>query len=263
MLTKYLAGDPRDLTYSTIYSIWALSAFTPRLATFDEETLNAVSAAPHFPISPCVVAVLKSNILGAATELPPDQFHALMDRLQILPSADHTERLNGCTFMILIEFLEQLGPSAIAKFGPLDTLNFLVKRCPREPAPKSFQQRFAARLWDGANRVSMDSGLVDALIEWLFDASSESFNDVGARRAIGEAFENYSTNLSDDQIWQRQQINIVTARLRSPPDIVIDDNALVTVSGGSHSESDTSSQSSHEGDPYHTPFVSVESGFQA
>lgn len=71
MLTKNLASGPEYLTYPTLYSIWGSCVYCPQLAVFDEQTLTIVCASHVFPVSPCVIAVLKSDLLNAAANLSP------------------------------------------------------------------------------------------------------------------------------------------------------------------------------------------------
>lgn len=166
------------------------------------------------------------------------------------------------TFMILVEFLERLGPSAVANYGPVDTFNFLARRCPQGHGPPLFQHRFATWLLELTNQLSRDSVMVEAITEWFFNASSEYFNDIVARQKIGQALGNYLGVLSHDQSWPKQKINTVIAQLKSPPDIAFDGHTGTKVSSDDHATrpgSDTSSQSSRDGALYHTPSTSAQS----
>ncbi|KAJ7467616.1 hypothetical protein FB451DRAFT_1401606 [Mycena latifolia] len=114
-LTNYLRICPAAKAQITIYTIWALCLLDPRLAVFNEETLTAVRAAPKLWLSGCAIAALKSKILAAATDLPPVELNHLMKRLQIpvnasgtFPSGDPTDPMKIGTWMIFIEFLEQI-----------------------------------------------------------------------------------------------------------------------------------------------------------
>ncbi|KAJ7476443.1 hypothetical protein FB451DRAFT_1460526 [Mycena latifolia] len=56
MLTNYLVGGSGRYTYLTIFSIWCLCLWGPPMASFNEETLTAVHAAPRLRISACAIA---------------------------------------------------------------------------------------------------------------------------------------------------------------------------------------------------------------
>jgi hypothetical protein len=179
LLTKYLASGPGNLTQNTVYSVWVLCLSTPLLATFDEETLGAVSVAPLFPISPCAIAMLKSHIVTDGAELPPDELGSLMDRLQILDSTfDHEERRKQAHFTILIGLLEHtatmimLEPAVRNRGTATETFQFLARRCTQKSAPQSLQHRFAAwfcNILDGTSWYS-DNAIIRAVIDWLYNS---------------------------------------------------------------------------------------------
>ncbi|KAJ7304755.1 hypothetical protein DFH08DRAFT_1055375 [Mycena albidolilacea] len=208
LLTKYLKGDPGNLTQNTVYSIWVLCLSTPSLATFDEKTLGAVSVAPPFPISPCAIAMLKSQIVTDAAELPPDKLSNLMNRLQILDSTfDHEERRKQAHFTILIGFLEHhstvttLEPVVKNRRTAIETFQFLARRCTQKSAPQSLQLRFAAwiRNLDDPSWYS-DNDMIRAVIDWLYNSTScEPFDDMDARRMISDALTSYRAALPPDQ----------------------------------------------------------------
>jgi hypothetical protein len=154
ILTKYLAYPSNGNIDITLYSIWALCIYYPQSAAFTEQTLTIAQGFLQFPHATSVIAVLKWHILGAVTELLPDQAHTLMDRLQISPSTDLAERLKGTSFMVLVDWLENLSSSS-PMLAP--TFNFLSCRCPKECYPVSFQQRFTTWFVNTCNDPSISS----------------------------------------------------------------------------------------------------------
>jgi hypothetical protein len=204
---------------------------TPPLATFDEETLGAVSVAPRFPISPCAIAMLKSQIVTDAAELPPDKLSSLMNRLQILDSTfDHEERRKQAHFTILIEFLEHhstmamLEPIVRNRSTAIETFEFLARRCTQKSAPQSLQLRFAAWIHN-LEDPSWYSGndMIRAAIDWLYKSTScELFDDMDARRTIGDALTSYRAALPSGEGSLRGRARALACTLNSPlgnPDI--------------------------------------------
>ncbi|KAJ7467692.1 hypothetical protein FB451DRAFT_395660 [Mycena latifolia] len=208
MLTNYLAGDLGKDTQPTVFAIWALCLWSHRSAAFDVETLAAVRAVPKFGISACAVAALKSTILASATDLPPGQLDDLLERLQIpinppgtCSSSDQGETLRSGAWMILIEFLEQINPSLLSGEVPKNhtivTFHFLCGQC-LQPAPLLLQRRFASWLFDITNDPSSQP-ILNAVMDWLWAARPtglHQFDDIGTRRRISEALENYARTAS-------------------------------------------------------------------
>ncbi|KAJ7367217.1 hypothetical protein DFH08DRAFT_1072546 [Mycena albidolilacea] len=227
ILTKYLAYlSGGDNTYLTLYSIWSLCIFYPQFAAFTEQTLTVVHGFLQLPHTASVIAVLKLDILSAATELSPDQAHALMDRLQISPSIDLAERLKGAPFMVLVDWLENLSSSSHTLAA---TFNFLSCRCPKECYPISFQQHFTTWFVDTCNdpSISLKSyvvKLVEAIEDWLNDKNCvEHFDDIEVCRKLKEVLlkrlgvlilaPNESTEV------RISVINVIIARLRSSANV--------------------------------------------
>jgi hypothetical protein len=251
ILTKYLASG--DLTNNTLYSILELCKYYPQLAAFDEQTLTTVRAFPEFPVSSTVIAVLRLHILNAVSELSSEQAHSLMDRLQIWPSLDLAERLKGSTFTVLIEFLEQ----SDLLVPPLDgTFRYLSRRCPRENYPLLFQRRFAAWFLDTLkNHQSMAPDILElfeAIESWLYSESAGYFDNIGMRRILAEALENYLTVLPQDNKEARYRVPITVARLKSHPNMDHRQENLVSVDDDATTEEWDSSQISCD-DDYNTP----------
>ncbi|KAJ7859367.1 hypothetical protein B0H14DRAFT_2577278 [Mycena olivaceomarginata] len=216
---------PGNLTQNTVYSVWVLCLSTPLLATFDEETLGAVSVAPLFPISPCAIAMLKSHIVMDAAELPPDELGSLMNRLQILDSTfDHEERRKQAHFTILIGLLEHtatmimLEPAVRNRGTATETFQFLARRCTQKSAPQSLQHRFAAwfrNILDGTSWYS-DNAIIRAVIDWLYNSTScEPFDDVGVRKIISDALESYRATLPPEEEVLRSRARNVVFTLNS------------------------------------------------
>ncbi|KAJ7932894.1 hypothetical protein B0H13DRAFT_2512744 [Mycena leptocephala] len=109
-------------------------------------------------------------------------------------------------FLILVDFLEHLYSSATSdgwkSIRAIDTFRFLLGHCPREPVPRLLQHRFATWFFNTIDGPFIDSHrrMVIAVIDWLYDSfSSEQFDDMDARRRIGEALTKFSTTLSPDR----------------------------------------------------------------
>ncbi|KAF7343206.1 hypothetical protein MVEN_01751800 [Mycena venus] len=254
MLTNHL-GSAGDL-HRTLYSIWALCMSYPQLAAFDEQTLITVHAFSGFPISPCVIAVLKVRILGAAAELLPDQAHSLMDRLQISPSIDLAKRSKEAPFMVLIEWLEHVTGTS-SSHTLVDTFSFLSRCCPQEYYPLSFQQRFTTWFFDTCNDPSMGSEplkLVEEIETWLFRVPAEHFNDIEVRRALAVALVTHLGILAQDESNgdRRHRIDVIVARLSTPSDVVhLRENTGSVDDDATAEESDSSRISCNDG--YDTP----------
>ncbi|KAJ7132483.1 hypothetical protein C8R44DRAFT_902800 [Mycena epipterygia] len=197
LLTTYVASNPRDLIYSTLTQIfWLAVDRSPCLLVhFDEETLIAVSGAPHFFFTSCAAAVLKTRILMAGAELASDQLDALMDRLQIPASTSMgpTARWKEGFFPMLIDFLEQTDEQSMSddcnQQWAVLTFNFLVA-C-----------RFATWFLKTANgpAVTVHSKLMNAIIVWENRALLESLDDHVARKTICVAVNTYLVTLSGEQ----------------------------------------------------------------
>ncbi|KAJ6554818.1 hypothetical protein B0H19DRAFT_1263114 [Mycena capillaripes] len=229
LLTTYLAGSPGNRTQNTLYSIWFLSVYGPPLAVFGEETLSAVHAAPQFSITPSVVAVLKSNLVMGASELPQAELRLLMDRLQIAnltfetdAPADSMERWNHAPFTILIEFLEHdlSVPDPGSKHRATDTFQLLAKRCARRAAPPSLQLRFAAwfqHIIDHPDLYS-ECTMVVTVIDWLYKSTlCEPFDDLGVRRMIRAALVKYVATLPLAPDALRSRVTNLILTLDSAP----------------------------------------------
>jgi hypothetical protein len=204
------------------------------LAVFDEETLAAVCAAPLFSISPSVIAVLKLTIVTTAAEFSQEELGALMDRLQIpspisatFTASDVVKRWNQAPFTILIEFLEHDAslPEPWAKNRTTDTFQFLAQRCTRQNVSRSLQHRFATwfrTIIDDPSLYS-HSDMVWAIIDWLYNSTScEPFDDMEARRTIGEALEMYAAGLSSTAEAMRGRVKVLVITLNSAPGINMD-----------------------------------------
>jgi hypothetical protein len=226
--------------------------YYPQLAVFD----ITVCAFSGFPISPCVIALLKLRILGAAAQLSPDQAHSLMDRLQIWPSIDLTERLKGAPFIVLIDWLEQVTVTS-SSHTLANTFSFLSRCCPQEHCPLPFQQRFTTWFVDTCNNPSMESEslkLVEVIKTWLFRVPAEYFNDIEVRRALAAGLVVHLGILVQDESNgdRRHRINVIVARLSSPSDMVHHQENLVSVDDdATASELDSSRISCDNG--YNTP----------
>ncbi|KAJ7132535.1 hypothetical protein C8R44DRAFT_731197 [Mycena epipterygia] len=202
LLAAYLASNPSDLMHVVIMQIfWLAVDRSPSvLAHFDEETIAAVSSAPHFFVSSCAVAVLKTRILMAGAELPPDQLDALMDRLQILnlasdvsTSMDTTARWKEAFFLILMDVLEQTDEQSMSdgwnQRRAVETFDFLVAVHLWERVSHSLQRRFATWFLKTVNGPSVASytDLISAIILWDNKAVLESLDDHVAQKTIREA----------------------------------------------------------------------------
>ncbi|KAJ7605172.1 hypothetical protein FB45DRAFT_953934 [Roridomyces roridus] len=183
LLTNYLATGPGNLTQNTLYTIWTLAISQPPLASFNEDTLNAVRAAPVFPISPSVIAVLKSNIVAGVDRPRGEELAATLDRLQIpapvpaqASSLTPLERWNHAPFSILLDFLEHDASLTDPrnKHRASDTFTFLVQRCRRYGMAISLQMRFAAWFMKIIQDAELyaQSPMVEIVIEWLYESKS-------------------------------------------------------------------------------------------
>ncbi|KAF7343198.1 hypothetical protein MVEN_01751000 [Mycena venus] len=260
MLIHHLVSgaSTHNMRGNTLYSVYTLCMYYPQLAAFDEQTLAIVEAFPGFPIFPCVMAVLKWHILSTAAELPPDQAHSLMDRLQIWPSIDLAERLKGAPLTVLIDWLEHITVSS-SKNTLASTFHFLSSHCPQECHPLSFQQRFATWLFDTCHDPSISSEfhalkLLETIEDWLFQGSAEHFDDIEVRRTLAEAMVKQSGNLAQDESTglRRQMIDVIIAQLKSPPDVDHRRGNAVSVAGDESTEKSDSSRISCD-DGYNTP----------
>ncbi|KAJ7144373.1 hypothetical protein C8R44DRAFT_916382 [Mycena epipterygia] len=203
LLTAYLASNPRDVMHATLAEIFwlAVDRSASVLAHFDEETLAVVSGAPHFFISSCAIAVLKTRILMAVAELASDQLDALMDRLQIPNLASEISTSMGTTttaqwkegfFPIFLDFLEQT--------DELSMLNDWNQQR-AERVSRSLQRRFATWFLKNVNGTSVTSRtqLMNAIIYWENKALLESLDDHVVRKTICEALNVYLVTISDKQ----------------------------------------------------------------
>ncbi|KAF7343192.1 hypothetical protein MVEN_01750400 [Mycena venus] len=259
MLTKYLtvAGN---LTFNTVYSIWALCVYYPQWAAFDEQTLMNVRAFPEFSNSVEVIAVLKSHILSAVSELSTDQAHSLMDRLQISPSVDIAERLKVASFSVLIDWLEHITVTRSRRSCQLvSTFYFLSNCCPQERHPLSFQQRFARWFFDTCHDLAVGSEpYILELVEtiegwWLFQGRTAHFDDIEARRTLVAAlFKHLEILVPDGSTGLGSMIDTIIGRLKSPPDVDHRRKSLASVDDNATAEESDSSQSSCN-DGYNTP----------
>ncbi|KAF7343193.1 hypothetical protein MVEN_01750500 [Mycena venus] len=255
MLTKYLTAAG-NLTFNTVYSIWMLCVYCPQWAAFDEQTLMNVRGFPEFSISVEVIAVLKSHILSAVSELSTDQAHALMDRLQISPSIDIAERWKAAPFVVLIDWLEHITVTRSRRSGLLaSTFHVLSNCCPQERYPLSFQQRFARWFFDTCHDPAVDSesfilGLVESIeSQWLFRGSAAHFDDIEARRTLVAALlKHWGILAPDESTGLRSMIDAIIAQLRPPADV----DPLASVENDATTEESDSSRMSCE-DGYNTP----------
>ncbi|KAJ7111299.1 hypothetical protein C8R44DRAFT_742424 [Mycena epipterygia] len=285
LLTKYLAhaGRLAENTSAeiTLFAIMKLCSCTG-LAVFNEETLTVIATTRRFLLSPCVVAVVKSHILMAATHLPSNQLAALMDRLQISSSAlsETTSPLDDWDslsfdwetgrFVIMVEFLEQS-----SSLSPLDAWNrhlaaqtFASLTHPRlKQAPRLLQRRFAAWFHNVINAPSLASHthLINAIISWNDKFELESFDDRIAQTTIHAALKTYVATISDQDEAHRENLHSRINNLL----VVLDSSATEIdpnlpestniVLDADTSSPDVSSQVSASAGIYHTPEVSLQS----
>ncbi|KAF8199409.1 hypothetical protein K438DRAFT_1823544 [Mycena galopus ATCC 62051] len=208
--TEYLAiGSFKHLTTErTLGNIWLFCSCDTPLATFNENTISAISAAPQFPSSPFVMTVVKSHILRTAERHPPAQLEALMDRLNISASVGTVaERWNQANFCVLVEFLEHYTPSIRLDWELTiitATFEYLTPRaCQSNPISASLQQRFSNCLH---NLVTLPFGHAnDPTIKRIMESLSSvwhhlsrTVDDPRARATLHDAFEKYTTKLSKD-----------------------------------------------------------------
>ncbi|KAJ7132538.1 hypothetical protein C8R44DRAFT_978070 [Mycena epipterygia] len=253
LLTTSLASNARDLHTKLAQIFWfAVDRSRSVLAHFDEETLAAVSGVPHLFVSSCAVAVLKTRILMAGAEIPPDQLNALMDRLQIpnlafdVPtSMSTTARWKEGLFLILMDFLEKTDELSMSDEWnherAADVFRFLVAVHPWERVSHSLQRRFAA--WFLKKVVALHTQLIKVILYWNNRALLESLDDHVARRTICEALNTYLVTFSDKQGESMLYNNILAWLVELDPlpseNIPIDPTALTapittTTSSGSH-----------------------------
>ncbi|KAJ6542303.1 hypothetical protein DFH09DRAFT_45367 [Mycena vulgaris] len=205
IITKHFGHLHHD-HLQLVEQIWSLSLWHPALlAAFDEKTIAAINAAPRFPISACVIAVVKWHILMASADLPPEQLDSLMDRLDIPPPSpgDTPEkRWQEGNFALLVEFLEHY-PFLSASVRPdwhkarvTQVFDCLTRFRPRALIPPPLQRRFAdwfLSMMDPPTVTSYAS-MIQKIIVWN-DLSSESFDDPTARSTICRALTIYSATL--------------------------------------------------------------------
>ncbi|KAJ7132461.1 hypothetical protein C8R44DRAFT_731131 [Mycena epipterygia] len=209
LLTKSFSGAP-DLTEVILLAILRLSLAAQLLAYFDEETLAAVSAAPRFICSSSVVAILKTRILGAATELPPDKLGALLGRLHLSNSCsndpervDTAELRKEALSVVLVEFLEQSTPVSTSdnwnKRWEPQTFGFLVNSLPCERLSQSLQRRFATWFLKTVNGSYSASHvhLIGAIFSWRNRVFLESLDDRLARQTLHAALTTYMSAAGD------------------------------------------------------------------
>ncbi|KAJ7132533.1 hypothetical protein C8R44DRAFT_849957 [Mycena epipterygia] len=170
------------------------------LAHFDEETLAVVSAAPHSFTSSCAVVVLKTRILMAGAELPPDELDALMASTS---TSDTTTRWKEGFFVMLMDFLEHTEEVSMSadwnQHRAFETFNFLIGR------------RFATWYLKNVNTTFLASptGLFSAIISWDNKAVLESLDDHVARTIVCEALNKCMVILSDNQPGDVMLQNII------------------------------------------------------
>ncbi|KAJ7476446.1 hypothetical protein FB451DRAFT_1557352 [Mycena latifolia] len=268
MLTNYLVGGSGRDVQRAIYTIWSLCLWDLRMAAFNVETLTAVRAAPRFDISACAIAALKSTILAAAIDLPPHQLDTLMERLQMPvdtsgtpPPGDSRERFKRGTWIIFIEYLEQIHPSVlsrpISRLCILPMFEFLSDHCPQR-APVSLQRRFATWLLGMTDNPNAQP-ILDSVMNWLWAARRtglQQFNDTSARQTISEALEKYAaTASSTDYPELRSDAQVLSVDLNSPPTVNIDGHNGSVVSLN-HKRKTPDSDASSQSSSYHTPSAS-------
>ncbi|KAF7333457.1 hypothetical protein MVEN_02361800 [Mycena venus] len=159
LLTQYLSHGPGTKTADILWALYVLMVNTACPGIFDENTLAAISTAPHVPISPCVIVVVKARMLIDSKNLPPDQLNTIMDQLQLPKFSSEegtplgvTERWKAASFAILVEFMEEhskehSSPSLLDDWSTTviaNTVNFIARQCPLDCVPGPLLQcRFA------------------------------------------------------------------------------------------------------------------------
>ncbi|KAJ7132469.1 hypothetical protein C8R44DRAFT_871421 [Mycena epipterygia] len=274
LLTKYLGHGPRATEDILIVMLRVMISHDPNpLADLNEETLAAVSAAPRFVCSSSVVAILKTRILTAAANLPPDQLVALLDRLHLPNSCSEdlklvkaTERWKDALFMVLLEFLEQSNPLSMDNFNKRwesETFASLVDYLPCEKLSQPLKRRFATWFFKTVNGASSASHmhLIDAIIFWKNMVFVQSLNDQLTRQTIHAALTIYASRPSDgkqESLGIPRGVRGLLAVL-APPDLGTEHYPLeiTDVLDVGTTRGDASSQSSDAAKNYRTPGASL------
>jgi hypothetical protein len=233
-LTKSLGISRGLLTDSSLFSIWAACCGEgASFATFDEETLAAVSTAQQFFLSACTAAVLKAHIATrAAIQLAgglADSLHGPPLSLAVLDTA---EQWWTDWFAVLVEFLESrdafrvLSPSHAPM--EVETFEALIRSRPvdGDSRSESLQRRFADSFLNIINRDSVQTHakLIGGVVRWLawnFGAPAiQGFDDPDARETMRKALIKCSEALSDGKLelaspWVGQWMEGVIVQLAS------------------------------------------------
>ncbi|KAJ6495527.1 hypothetical protein DFH09DRAFT_1376533 [Mycena vulgaris] len=226
IITKHL-GHLHHNHLVVVEQIWSFCLLHhPPLAAFDEKTIAALNSTPRFPISACVIVVVKWHILMASADLPPGQLDSLMDRLDIPPPSpgDTTEeRWRQGHFAILMEFLEHyrsLSASVLTdwtKARAAQAFDCLTRFRPWAFIPPPSQQRFADWFLNMMTppTVSSHTSMIQKIIAWN-DLPSETFEDPTARSTICRALTIYSETLlggDEESLLYLRDIDILLAIL--------------------------------------------------
>ncbi|KAJ6498205.1 hypothetical protein DFH09DRAFT_1204352 [Mycena vulgaris] len=224
LITKHL-GNLHHNHLEVVEQIWSLSLWHPTLlAAFDEKTIAAINAAPRFPISACVITVVKWHILMASADLPSEQLDSLMDRMDIPPpsTGDTPEkRWQEGHFALLVDFLEQYRSLSVlidwTKNRAAETFDCLTRFDRWAFIPPPLQQRFAEWFLSMMTPPTVTShvSMIQQIIDWN-NLSSGTFDDPTARSTICQALATYSGTLSsgdEESRFNLRNIDILLAIL--------------------------------------------------